>query len=183
MKATTIIKRASACLAVFFLVISNPLTQAFAQQLEWKRIEGAIVPGTNAGGPNVVAGILSAAFSITTRSGGYARVNLETGEVSFRVAGMALAGQNNAGTGLVVGAKGIVTMVKGTLICGADADPPTSIHDTDRVFLRPSGSARFSGEVEGLPADCPNAAFLIRIVSTDPIINDRWLAHGAVRVP
>ena len=182
MKYLKCIKNGPVFWAFLLLTMSLPFTQALAQQLEWKRVEGVIVPGTATGGLNVVAGIQSVVISWSTRTG-EVRINLETGQVKFRVDGLALAAQEiPAPVNPVIGVPSpLVTLVKGTLICNADTtDGP--IFDTEAVSFFSLGRIRYSGEIPGLPADCPNAAFLLR-VADENMLKDRWIAHGAVRVP
>ena len=191
MKEKKLLKRVSIFLAVLFFILSIPLAQAMfgEDQITWDRIEGVIVPGTVFGGPNVVAGIDSVIFSWTARRGN-ARVRLNRDHIRFKVEGLVLAAQNNAGIDLVIGAPSpAVTMVKGTLVCNADGvAPPEDIYDTDPVPLSPQGDASFSGTVGSLPGSCPNAAFLIRVANDTPPpipvnIKNLWIANGAGRTP
>jgi hypothetical protein len=111
----------------------------------------------------------------TTR--GAARVNLDTGELQFRVEGLVLAGSNDVGT------RGTIAQVKGTLVCdtnGSAGGGNSTLVDTPLVALSPQGDAAFEGSVGLLPAAClsePDIAFLVRIAS------GRWIANGAVREP
>lgn len=134
--------------------------------VRWQTIVGVITaPGVN----NPVAGIPSGALPWTAK-GGKARVNLANGDVGFKVAGLVLVGGN------VIGTRGDLTEVKGTLVCNAGTGTQAVI-DTPAVPFSVQGDAEFVGSLESLPpTPCANPLFLIRLV------NNRWIAAGAVRV-
>lgn len=106
--------------------------------------------------------------------GGHATVQLASGHLHFRVAGLAFAGGNTVGTPLPV------TAVKGTLVCDTDGSASggnSVLVDTATVELDALGNAEFEGDLGTLPAVCasePDLAFLIRIPA------GRWIANGAV---
>ncbi len=156
--------------------VSIPLAEG--SFVEWNRIEGAIVSGTAFGTFNVVGGVDSVAFSWSAANG-KAKLNLQNGRFSFDVQGLVLA----SGTGsLVVGTPSpFVTAVKGTLVYNSTDLPNVVLVDTAPVPLSPQGDASFSGQVS-LPSVCEDMAFLLRIATPGPIA-DRWIAHGAVRIP
>lgn len=179
-----LIKGASIGFTVFFLVLGISLAQAQTSVLFWQRIEGVVVPGTSAGGDNVVGGINSVPLSWSAIRGN-ARVNLQSGDVAFYGQGLVLAaqGQFDPAIGLVIGVPSpAVTMVKGTLVCNAQDPAIATTFDTNPVPLSAQGSVYFSGQVGNLPSECPNAAFLLRVADENSI-KDRWIAHGAMRIP
>ena len=184
MNTKRLIKRVSLVLTMAFFVHAIPFVQAQTSVLFWQRIEGVVVPGTSAGGDNVVGGIMSVPLSWSANRGN-ARVNLQNGNVAFYGQGLVLAaqGQLDPAIGLVIGVPSpAVTMVKGTLVCNAHDPALATTFDTNPVPLSAQGSVYFSGQVGDLPSVCPNAAFLFR-VADDNSIKDRWIAHGAVRIP
>jgi hypothetical protein len=68
--------------------------------------------------------------------------------------------------------------VTGTLVCNPGTGNE-SAHDTPPVPLSAGGDASFSGRVaSGLPADCDNPLFLIRIAVPEGAAG-RWIATGA----
>jgi hypothetical protein len=145
-------------------------TALFAQQDEvrWKSIVGVITaPGIS----NTVAGIMSGALPWTTTRGA-ARVNLNTGDIAFKVEGLVLNGGNASGT-----PDGIAS-VKGTLVCNAGT-AAQAVLDTAAVPLSPQGDAEFSGNLGSVPTPCANPLFLVRIAAGPPA--GRWIATGAVR--
>lgn len=110
----------------------------------------------------------------TTR--GSATVNLQSGQVHFRVEGLVLAG------GSAIGTPDAIVQVKGTLVCdtnGSAGGGNSTLVDTPLVALSPQGDAEFNGNVGPLPAAClePDIAFLVRIGA------GRWIAAGVVRTP
>ena len=185
MKVKKSMKRASACFAVFFFVLSIPFAQAifYEDQIKWSGMVGAIVPGTVFGGPSVVAGIKSPALSWTARKGS-AKVRLDKDYIRFEVKGLVPAAQfNPPRAGVVIGAVSAPNaMVFGTLVCNADKAGATT-YDTPAVPLTRQGDAKFSGIVSpSLPSTCPSAAFLIRF-SGGGDLDGRWLAAGVSRTP
>ncbi len=155
-------------------------------RVKWKRIVGVLTPN------GVVGGFMGAPAEWTAGEG-RARLNLETGAVEFEVRGLVLAAQPPALApgDPVIGTTGVVTQVKGTVVCNATVDVPPppldSSVDTPGVPLSETGNAHFEGTVL-LPAACLNdpgkMAFLIRASTTEPatpLVQDRWLAFGAVR--
>ena len=179
----------SLCLMLILGVLVGPLvlsseTQAEDSLVKWERIEGVTVPGNSRTNNNVVAGVNSVGFSWST-SMGKATLNLLDGQVKFWVKGLVLASQNLPIGGLVIGTPGVVTAVKGTVVCNADTPAPFDgvvLVDTDSVPLSRQGDARFEGTVNLLPFVCDDMAFLIRVVNPG-FIFDQWIAYGVVRTP
>lgn len=133
-------------------------------------IEGGNLVGTGAGQAIGAPGPWSA-------SEGFARVNLENGNIVFLVRGLVLAGGNSIGT------PGPVTQVTGTLVCDTDGSAGggnSILVNTPLVPLNSRGNAHFNGNVGPLPDACVNEsdiAFLIRA------FGNLWIANGAVRRP
>ncbi len=178
MKQVKFFAGASLWSILFLFGFGISLPQAEGAFVDWNRVEGVIVPGTVFGTLNVVGGVDSVAFSWSA-SNGKAKLNLQNGRFSFDVQGLVLA----SGVGsLVVGTPSpFVTQVKGTIVCNTTDLPNVVLVDTDAVPLSAQGDADFSGQVS-LPSVCENMAFLIRVATPGPIL-DRWIAHGAVRIP
>lgn len=147
---------------------------SFAQQsdgsvVRWNDIVGVIsADDVN----NPVGNIDSGTFPWSTRSG-HARVNLSTGDISFRVDGLVINGSIFSGT------PGPITEVTGTLVCNAGEETQANF-DTNAVRLDPQGDAHFSGRIEGIPSPCPNPLFLVRI-ATPAGAAGLWIATGAER--
>jgi len=136
--------------------------------VRWQNIVGNITVSNN----DAVAGINPGTTPWST-TGGRARVNLSTGQVSFDVDGLVLNGGNATGT------PGGVDQVEGSLICDAGQKDQT-IFTTLPVPLDARGNAEFSGTFD-VDATCKNPLFLIRIGPDLPGANQRWIATGAVR--
>jgi hypothetical protein len=140
--------------------------------VKWNQIVGVITaPGIN----NAVAGISSGAGPWSVHDG-QARVDLESGQVTFEVRGLVLNGGNSSGT------PGSISTVTGTVVC----NPGTGnqiIRDTAEVKLTPQGDAHFRGEVYGIPTRCANPLFLVRIGPSFPVAGaaGKWLATGTIR--
>jgi hypothetical protein len=131
----------------------------------WKTITGNITaPGVS----NPVGGIASGTSPWTT-TGGFALVNLMTGEVAFNVEGLVINGGNASGT------PGPVANVAGALVCNASSSP--TVMETSPVPLSAQGNAEFSGTLSSAPSACTNPIFLIRVPGGP------WIATGAVRTP
>lgn len=129
--------------------------------VHWKTIVGVITaPGIS----NTVAGIASGGPWRASR--GNARVNLETGDIAFKVEGLVLVGGNSSGT------RGGVASVKGTLVCNPGT-ATQAVLDTDPTPLSLQGDAQFHGNLGTVPP-CDNPLFLLRPGAA-------WIATGAVR--
>jgi hypothetical protein len=140
-------------------------TSSSSNVVTWRTIEGVITaPGTS----NPVGGIASGTSPWTT-TGGFAFVNLTTGDVAFAVEGLVINGGNASGT------PGPVTNVAGALVCNASSSP--TVTETSSVTLSAQGNASFSGTLSSAPSSCTNPIFLIRVPGGP------WIATGAVRNP
>ncbi len=180
MRSSKLAISVTAFLVIWLVALGVTTAQADRPTLRWERIEGVIVPGSFLGGRNVVAGIIDSVAFPWTAARGQAMVNLRTGQVMFDVKGLVLEGSPG---GAIIGIPGTaVTKVKGTVVC--DSLGSRSVFDTDPpVPLSAQGNADFQGTtVPALPHVCNDAAFLIRAVNPNSVVNDRWIAHGAVRI-
>jgi hypothetical protein len=139
--------------------------------VHWNRIVG-VITATNVDNP--VAGISAGTLPWTT-GGGYAHVNLATGEASFNVEGLVLIGGNATGT------PGPINEVTGTLVCNPGTGGQKVLNSAP-VGLSPRGNAHFNGQISGIPAACGSPLFLVRIGPNFPAAAGRWLATGAGRV-
>jgi len=96
-------------------------------------------------------------------------VNLTTGNSTFFVEGLVLVGGSASGT------PGMVTSVKGTLVC--NPGPSQVAIDTPAVPLTAEGGAEFLGDrMSAPPSSCANPLFLIRVLP-----KNIWIATGTVR--
>ena len=160
------------------------------KKVVWKRIVGIVVPGSLVGrrldtscDPDV--GCVEGTPAAWTTTDGHAELDLDLGSVEFSVKGLVLAGDPTFDN---IGTPGIVTKVKGTVVCNDTEPGPPDVVDTDATPLDASGNAKFHGRVD-LPPSCANEpgdlVFLIRIVDVaDPsrgFLIDEWNAFGAVR--
>ena len=140
-------------------------TGSSSNVVTWRSIKGVITaPGTS----NPVGGIDSGSSPWTT-TGGFAFVNLTTGDVVFSVEGLVINGGNASGT------PGPVANVAGALVCNAGSSP--TVTETSPVALSAQGNASFSGTLSSPPSSCTNPIFLIRVPGGP------WIATGAVRNP
>ncbi len=151
------------------------LAHAQSPMVRWERIQGIDPSATG----RVVQGInpVTAPWS-TTR--GSALLNTENGRIQFQVEGLSIG---SSPTPLaLIGTTGVVTMIKGTIICH---EPGGDVVDTEPVELSPEGDALFTGELSEIPSCAPDKlVFLLRIAEVRegaPPITNLWLAHGAVR--
>jgi hypothetical protein len=166
-----------------------PLTRAdddsdkVNDKVKWEQIVGILSPGANVGG-------FIGAGGPWTAQRGRAVVDLSSGKTKFRVNGLVLAFQPRPLTGTpIIGTTGLVTQVKGTLVCDAFASlapTPSSFVDTPAVPISAQGNAEFEGVVS-IPDACletpQRLAFLIRVANPGTPISEVWIAHGAVRQP
>ena len=168
---------ASALMALIFA--STPWALADdANVVKWDQIIGSASPF------QPIGGIASVGFPWSAEKG-KAWVHLETGHVKFNVKGLVLAGSTPLA---VAGTIGIITKVKGTLVCNGVSTVASSLVDTPPVPLDPQGNAEFVGDV-AIPTACllttDKLAFVIRVAETseNPTIVDKWNAVGVVRAP
>jgi hypothetical protein len=156
----------------------------------WKRIVGIIEPegivGRPLGGADCNVGVDCVAGSLVpwTVTNGSAKVDLDQGEVKFRVRGLVVAGDPSFAN---IGTPSVVTKVKGTLVCNDTAPGVPELVDTKAVRLSARGNATFRGSLD-LPESCTDEpediVFLIRIADvSEPVpLIDLWNAFGAVRI-
>lgn len=166
-------------LALAFLL--NP-AWSFAKQggnptIIWERIEG-ITPLPNFNG-QVIEGILPVSFPWTLEHG-RAQVNLASGKFEIFLRGLAIGAMPTPLSPL--GTTGVVTAVKGTLVCYGGGP----VIDTDAVSLTETGDAFLRGTLaEGVGACAPERmVFLLRVAAVlpnAPNITSYWLAYGASR--
>jgi hypothetical protein len=134
--------------------------------VRWDRIAGLI---TAQGASNPVAGIASGTTPWTTTVGA-ATVDLTNGGVAFYVSGLVLDGGDTSGT------PGIVTTVKGALVCNTGASDQ-EVTETANVPLDARGDAEFQGRLEKVPPSaCSDPIFLILNAAKNV-----WIATGSVR--
>jgi len=146
--------------------------------VRWRTVVGVItaqnvdnpICRTDAQGRCMGTTIDSGTFAWSARSGS-ARVDLATGETTFRVNGLVINGTSFSGTA------GPITQIEGTLVCNLGA-AMEAVLDTDPVTLSAQGDARFSGQLADVPTPCNNPLFLFRIVSP-AVARGRWIATGA----
>jgi hypothetical protein len=158
-------RKASVLLLLLFITSASFAGDGDDAVVRWQNIVGVITaPGVN----NPVAGILSGLLPWTATRG-KARLNLANGDVGFKVEGLVLVGSNAPGT------RGDLTEVKGTLVCNPGTGDQ-AVLDTATVPFSLQGDAEFIGNLGSVPTPCTNPVFLVRLV------NNRWIATGAVRV-
>jgi hypothetical protein len=142
--------------------------------IRWADIIGIIQAGNLVGSG---AGQVTGGGQPWSTTKGSATVNLNNGDIRFRVEGLVLAGGNGIGT------RAAITEVKGTLVCDTDGSAgagSSTLVDTPLVPLSAQGDAEFHGSVGPLPGAClieADIAFVVRIGA------GRWIANGAVRRP
>lgn len=165
-------------MAIVGVGVNGIAEHAYAgEKLKWKQIIGILAPGTSVGG------LLGAPGPWTVRNGS-ASVDLDDGEIKFEVMGLVLAVSPPIA---VLGTTGVVTKVKGTLVCNGTGSASSEFVDTEDVPLDAQGDAKFIGRVT-LPFSCVNStqlAFLIRIAESGlpAILNGKWNAFGSNRIP
>jgi len=191
--------RSSKSAACLLLAIGFLATSASAQTIGergkkaiWKRIVGIAAPDSLVGRPsdgtdcNVGVDCVAGTPAPWTATDGRAEVDLDRGRVEFSVEGLVVASDPSFDN---LGTAGVVSMVKGTLVCNDTQPGVPDLVDTDAVPLSARGNAKFQGSVD-LPASCSNEpgdiVFLIRIADvSDParaFLIDLYNAFGAVRI-
>ena len=157
-------------LALTMVLGSTVFGHEHSDKVKWENIIGIIQAGNTVG---TGAGKVTGGGQPWHTTDGSAKVDLETGDLQFRVRGLVLAGGNSVGT------PDGVTMVKGTLVCDTTGtmNGNSTLADTPLVPLSATGDAHFNGDLGPLPATCtePNIAFLIRTAG------GAWIANGVVR--
>lgn len=152
--------------------------------VKWDAIIGVAAPGSKVGTFDRFGG--SPAIPTSVQSG-KAWVQLQTGQIQFSLKGLVLA---NSTSLAVAGTTGVISEVKGTLVCNGIAAAVSDSTDTPAVALSPQGDVNFVGVID-VPTAClvtsDKLAFLIRVASVSNQIAlgqvGRWMAVGAVRTP
>jgi hypothetical protein len=174
MKATT--TRILLSAATLALLTSSSAMALPDQEVRWEGFVGNIRTGAT-GKVGSGTGAVNAAGAPWVATGGNARVDLGSGELRFRIAGLVLADTNAVGT-----TANIPTVV-GTLVCDTDGSAGggnSVLVSTPQVPLTPRGEADFNGSLGPLPIACgdePDIAFLVRATT------GVYFAAGIVRVP
>jgi len=167
--------------ALLALVFSLIPTGSFAGQgsstVIWERIEG-ITPVPNFNG-QIIEGILPVSFPWTLEHG-RAQVNLANGKFEIFLRGLAIGAMPTPLSPL--GTTGVVTAVRGTLVCTGGGP----VFETDAVELTETGDAFVRGKLaDGVGACAPeHMVFLLRVAAIlpgAPNIIGNWLAYGASR--
>jgi len=145
--------------------------------VNWKNIVGVITAlnvdnPVNNGNPNDPNSIHSGTFPWSVRRGS-ASVDLDNGSTFFSVEGLSINGAQFSGT------PGPISSVVGTLVCSPGQPNQTAI-DTDVVSLSAQGRASFAGQLAGIPSQCTNPLFLIRI-AVPTGARGLWIATGTER--
>lgn len=189
------------------LVGLSTVTAQAGDHVKWDRIDGNVQTFDLVGlGTGQVTG---AAPWATTR--GKAKVNLETGQIKFKVKGLILTVGSVPGnpgdppffSGLPIGTTAGVPSVIGTLVCDVngsqsetmpgDGDGDSVLVDTMQTPLNAQGDAQVIDFVI-IPDACTeepdDIAFLVRIAGTGgtpedepPGFDGLYIAFGAVRTP
>jgi hypothetical protein len=128
--------------------------------VNWRNIVGVITAlnvdnPVNNGDPTDPNAIHSGTFPWSVRRGS-ASVDLDNGSTYFSVEGLSINGAQFSGT------PGPISSVVGTLVCNPGQRNQAAI-DTDVVSLSAQGKARFAGQLVGIPSQCTNPLFLVRI--------------------
>jgi hypothetical protein len=157
--------------------------------VSWKRIVGILDTEGLVGrrpGTDCEAGIDCPQGTVApwVVTDGTAQVDLGHEIVKFVVNGLVLAGDPSFAN---LGTPGVVSKIKGTLVCNDTGPGSADIVDTGAVRLV-RGNAIFVGHVD-LPVSCSaepdDIVFLIRVAEVSDeagnVLIDRWNAFGAVR--
>jgi len=160
--------------ALALAAVAPPAAPAADPNIRWADVIGIVQAGNLVGSGT---GQVTGGGQPWSTTKGSATVNLNTGDIHFRVDGLVLAGGNGIGT------RAGITEVKGTLVCDTDGSGGggnSTLVDTPLVPLSAQGDAEFHGSVGPLPGACiteADIAFVVRIGA------GRWIANGAVRRP
>lgn len=156
-------------------------TAASAQRISWRQVVGIIPAGNTVGSGT---GAVPGGFLPWTTTSGFARVNLQNGEIHFNVRGLVFAGGSPA---ITIGTPGPITAVKGTLICDNDGSASggnSVLVETPSVRLSATGDASFAGDLGVLPSVCStesDIAFVVRVSGVGGnAVEGPWIANGAV---
>ena len=173
------------CRSFSFSVLLMALlsSAASAQTVSWRQLVG-IIPAGNVVGSGT--GTVTGGFLPWTTTAGFARVNLQTGEIKFAVRGLVFAGGSPS---ISIGTPGPVTAVKGTLICdnnGSASGGNSVLVETSSVPLSSTGDASFNGSLGSLPQVCSSEsdiAFVLRVSGFGGnAVEGPWIANGAVLI-
>jgi len=160
--------------ALALAAVAPPAAPAADPNIRWADVIGIVQAGNLVGSGT---GRVTGGGQPWSTTKGSATVNLNTGDIHFRVDGLVLAGGSGIGT------RDAITEVKGTLVCDTDGSADggnSTLVDTPLVPLSAQGNAEFHGSVGPLPGACiteADIAFVVRIGA------GRWIANGAVRRP
>ena len=188
MRSSTLAISMSVFLVVLLVGFGVTTAQADGPEVTWERMVGIVqAPGSPIGGRpgEVPVGGVEGSIFFMSAKGGKAKLNLENGDIKFKVKGLELA---SGLTFTLIGTTGPVSTVRGTLVCNVTGEGTAVEVNTPAVPLSAQGDAKFRGNIDP-PFDCTDEpddiAFLIVIDDVIPDVPtihiDRWVAHGAVR--
>lgn len=154
--------------------------------VRWDAIIGLAAPGSKVGNFDPFGISIPSVFPTSVKDG-MAWVQLQSGRVEFSVKGLALA---NSTPLAVAGTTGVISEVKGTLVCNGIAGVASEFRDTPAVAISPQGNASFVGAID-VPTSClltpDKLAFVIRVESVNnpsaAVQIGRWVAVGVRRTP
>ena len=165
------------------IMVGLSATAAQAQKVKWKTIVGIIDQNNRVG---VGVGQVRGAGQPWSIRSGSAEVNLETGDLRFKVRGLVLAGGAGEGGRGPIGTNPAAEVI-GTLVCDSNGSEGDSILvDTDPVPMSAQGNASIKTNLSPLPSECVDESditFLIRVGEgpDGSVSPPRWIANGAVR--
>jgi len=162
---------------VFSLIPAGSFAKQGSSTVIWERIEG-ITPVANFNG-QIIEGILPVSFPWTLEHG-RAQVNLANGKFEIFLRGLAIGAMPTLLSPL--GTTGVVTAVRGTLVCTGGGP----VFDTEAADLTETGDAFVRGKLAGGVETCApeRMVFLLRVAAVRPgapNITGNWLAYGASR--
>lgn len=160
---------------VLFGMLGMSAAQAGSPNVQWERIDG-IVPHPDAINAGILPGQIEPVAFPWSVDRGRAQFDVRSNRLTFDVNGLSMGGSFRIGT------TGIVTMVKGTIVCRLTGQ----FVDSPAVPLSKNGNAAFAGRLYvDVPCDAEDVIFVLRVAEVEnpsvPQIQDRWLAHGAAR--
>jgi len=178
-----VIRRVLTLLSFSLFITILVSATASAQTVRWRQVVG-IIPAGNVVGSG--SGTITGGFLPWTTTSGFARVNLQNGEIHFVVRGLVFAGGSPT---ITIGTPGPVTAVKGVLICDNDGSANggnSVLVETASVPLSATGDASFNGDLGMLASVCssePDIAFVIRASAFGGnAVEGPWIANGAVLI-
>lgn len=163
------------CAVLLALIYGSNAIAVPDREVRWETFIGNVRTGA-AGVVGSGTGAVNSAGGTWATTGGRARVDLASGDVSFEITGLVRADGNDVGT------PGSQTQVRGTLVCdtnGSAGGGNSVLVPTPLVDLSAQGDAEFHGNVGTLPAACleTDIAFLVRSAGGS------WFAAAIVRTP